>query len=83
MPLTKAQIAVLRHATEFSVWEDPRVPDEKARPYHQFMPYKGAPASKIVGVLRSKGWLDASGRITQSGRGKLLTDPVASSELPS
>jgi len=80
MPLTKAQIAVLRHASEFSVWESQEGDVTK---HHQFLPYKGAPAKKIIAMLLSRGWLDASGRITQSGRGKLLTDPVATSENPS
>lgn len=80
MPLTKAQIAVLRHASEYSVWE---ADSNGLTHHHPFLPYKGAPARNIIRCLLQNGWIGANGMITVSGKGKLLTDPMATSELPS
>lgn len=74
--LTKAQIAVLRHASECSVWEQGQVGIK----LHPFVPYQGAPGLKVVRHLQKRGLLDEKGLITVRGKGKLLIDPVASSE---
>jgi len=77
MPLTKAQIEVLRHAAEFPCFE---TTDGKTT-HHPLLPFKGAIARSVTSSLLAKGYLDASGRITLSGRGALLISPEATSEV--
>lgn len=77
MPLTTTQIRYLRAA--------------ETQPLGAFgqklrdgLPHKGAPAYSVVHGLMQKGLVDKeSGAITQKGRGALLRDPQATSELPS
>lgn len=74
MALSKAQISVLRHATEHSVFE------ADGKSLHSFLPYRGAAGLGVVAALMSRGYLSKEGKITLSGKGKLMCDPVASSE---
>lgn len=74
MSLTKAQIVVLRHAQEKTVYGFNNSP-------HKELPYRGAPARKIINVLRRKGFLNNDGRITLAGKGALLISPEATSEV--
>lgn len=76
MALSKAQIEVLRHASEYSVFEA----GAEGKRLHAFLPYKGAAGAKVVKTLIARGLLNKLGHITLSGKGKLLTCPVATSE---
>jgi hypothetical protein len=74
MPLTRAQIEVLRFATVYSVYET------DGKTLHAFFPYRGAPAHKLIAKLQKSRWLGTDGRTTEAGRGALLNSPEASSE---
>jgi hypothetical protein len=71
--LTRAQIVVLRHAQEKTVYGFNNSP-------HKDLPYRGAPARRVIKLLREKGFLNNEGRITLTGKGALLISPEATSE---